>query len=247
MSNHVRPILCGFATFMTVAISISLAHAGGLSLTEAGVSNDMKAIRQSLDAAPPSTLDDAESAWRLLRVYYRYYDELEGQNREADRGWAAEKARPLAEQAYAKHPTSPAVVYWSAMAGLMYLEKNQMKALFIASDLLDRYERARKLDSTMDDWGPDRMLGILSYSLPGWPLSKGDNGKALLHLEKASKHAPNRAVNRLFYAKALLKDGQSEKAARELDFLEKGQWQVSSPHWRTLTESKIRAFAEEVR
>ena len=248
MIRYARSIRFGFAIFFVIgAMSISPAYGDGLSLTEAGVSSDLNAVRKTLDTAPLSTIVNPEDAWRLLRAYYRYYDELDGQNREADRSWAAAKARAIAEQAYAKHPTHPAVVYWSGMAGLAYLETNQMKALFIASDLLARYEKARELDSAMDDWGPDRMLGILAFSLPGWPLSKGDNDKAMLHLEKASQHAPSRAVNRLYYAKALLKDGQTERALRELDFLEKGQWKVSSPHWRMLMEKKIRALAEEAR
>lgn len=207
-------------------------------------SADPDTIRAALPAFRAGATDAASTAHHL-KAYYRYYDELAERNRDAERGKAADAAHELAKKARAAYPKDAQVRYWAAMADVAYLEMNQMKALFIAGDLLAELETARKLDPTVDDWGPDRMLGILYGALPGWPLSKGDVEKGIKHLTLAAEKAPDRAVNRLRLAIVLLKADRRDEAKPHLDFLQKNQWRVSSAHWRKITERQIAETVKE--
>lgn len=209
-------------------------------------SADPDEIRAALPAFQAAATDAAATALHL-KAYYRYYDELAERNREGERGKAADVAHELAKKARAAYPKDASVRYWAAMADVAYLETNQMKALFIAGDLLEELEIARKLDPAVDDWGPDRMLGILYGALPGWPLSKGDNDKAIKHLTLAADKVPDRAVNRLRLAKVLLKAGKRDEAKKHLDFMLQGRWRVSSAHWRKITERQIAETAKEAK
>jgi hypothetical protein len=240
--------LVAIAVFLLSAMDAGPAGAVELErLTQATFSDDTDGIRKVLTEVSAADLKDPEVAGRTLNAYFRYFDELAERDREKDRRWAADSMYELAKAARKAHPSHPEVRYWSAMAGLAYLQTYQMKALFVAGDVMDEMEVVRKLKPELDDWGPDRVLGILYYNLPGWPLSRGDNDKALVHLAKAAEGAPHRAVNRLYHAKTLWKDDQKEKAKGELAFLQKGVWKVSSAHWRTITEKQIGELAEEMK
>jgi hypothetical protein len=240
--------LVAIAVYFLAAMDVSPAGAVELErLTQATLSDDTDGIRKVIAEVAAADLKDPEVAWRTLNAYFRYFDELAERNREKDRQWAADAMYELAKVARKAHPDHAGVRYWSAMAGLSYLQTYQMKALFVAGDVMDEMEVVRKLQPELDDWGPDRVLGILYYNLPGWPLSRGDNDKALVHLAKAAQAAPHRAVNRLYYAKTLWKDNQKEKAKGELGFLQKGEWKVSSAHWRKITEKQIGELAEEMK
>ncbi|CCO22184.1 tetratricopeptide repeat protein [Maridesulfovibrio hydrothermalis] len=72
--------------------------------------------------------------------------------------------------------------------------------------------RASKLSPEVDFGGPDRMLGELYLKAPSPPISIGDLDKALEYYEKAVRLAPDFALNRLGYAKALLEDDETKDA-----------------------------------
>ena len=97
--------------------------------------------------------------------------------------------------------------------------------LFIIKSVLDGFERARRLDPSIDDAGLDRNLGILYHELPLW---YGDRERAIVHLKNACTLAPTRAANRLPLAMELVENGQIDEARQHLKFLEKGDFKVSS-------------------
>lgn len=228
---------------LDIALALCLVSAPPAGVLSAA---DPDAIHAALPAFAEAATDAAATAVHL-QAWYRYYDELAERGRDDERGAAADAVHALAAKARKAYPDSAAVVYWAAMADVAYLETHQMKALFIAGDLLAAFERARKLDPALDDWGPDRMLGILYGALPGWPLSKGDVDKGIAYLTIAATKAPDRAVNRLRLAKLLLKEGRREEAKPHLDFLAAGKWRVSSAHWRAITERQIAELVDEAK
>ncbi len=196
-------------------------------------------IRAAIDGYAKLDAGNPEVAWRLIRAYFAYYDELAERNQEKERVWAADAGYELANQAIKEHPEHPEVVYYAGLIGMAYLDMHQMKALFIVGEVMDRFRKARALKPALDDWGPDRSLGILYHSLPGWPLSQGDRKKAHEHLQRAADNAPERGINRLMLAQVLLALDEPAAAKPHLEFLQKGNWRASSPHWRAITERRI--------
>lgn len=201
------------------------------------------AISQYLDL----DTTDPEIQWRLIRAYYNYYDELAETNQRKQRRWAAEAGYELAKTALKQRPDHAQTVYFSAVIGLCYLDFHRIKAIFLIDDVLDTFKKARQLDPTIDDAGPDRNLGLLYHELPGWPIGPGDRKKALKHLKQAYKIAPQRAANRLPLAKALIEQGQFDEALPHISFVRAGNFKVSSAHWRAIYLRRVEEVADELR
>jgi tetratricopeptide (TPR) repeat protein len=205
---------------------------------------DPAQIRIAAEEYAKLDASDPEVAWRLLFAYYSYYDELAERDRKKDQTWAVDLGHLLAKEAVARHPDDARVVYYAAGVQLGYMNVYRMKAVFILGNTMNLLRRARELDPTIDDWGPDRGLGILYHVLPGWPVSSGDQAKAYEHLSVAAKNAPDRAVNRHMFAKNLIALKRYEEAQEHVDFLQAGKWRVTSEHWRRITSAEVAETAK---
>ena len=75
---------------------------------------------------------------------------------------------------------------------------------------------AARLDPKLDHGGPDRMLGELYLRAPGFPVSIGDSGKAVIYYRRALTQDPNFPENRLGLVEALLADDENVEACKEL-------------------------------
>ncbi len=209
------------------------------------LSGDPARIERAIEIYSRLDVTDTEVAWRLARAWFNLYDELAERNRRDDQRRAAETGYALASEALKKAPRHPGLVYYHALLGLCYLDFHRLKALFIVSDIIDGFKLARELDPRMDDAGPDRNLGLLYHQLPGWPLSVGDDEKALLHLREAARLAPLRAANRLPLAKALADEGEYDEGWKHVAFVRAGEFLVSSPHWRDIYLRRAEEVARE--
>ncbi len=65
--------------------------------------------------------------------------------------------------------------------------------------------------------GPYRALGMLYLKAPAWPKGIGDIDKALDYLSRAANEFPGHPLNHIFYAEALIEDGQTDEATNELE------------------------------
>ncbi|MDJ0780829.1 MAG: hypothetical protein QNJ22_02605 [Desulfosarcinaceae bacterium] len=206
------------------------------------MSGDPIRIRQAIQAYERDDTQQPELQWRLIRAYYNYYDELTERGRRDEQRWAAERGFALAATAYARHPDKIEMVYYYGAIGLCYLDFHRVKALFLIDDIIAAFKRARELDPTIDDAGPDRNLGLLYHELP-WPLK--NRQRAWRHLEAAAQIAPERAANRLPLAKVLAENGRYESGMRHIAFVRKGQFKVSSAHWRAIYLRRVEEIAKE--
>jgi hypothetical protein len=98
--------------------------------------------------------------------------------------------------------------------------------------------RSLALDSSLDDGGPLRLLGMLYLKAPPWPTGIGDGDKALHLLRQAAERYPRHPLNHLFYAEALWEseaDNAEELASKQLAIgrqrLAEGDWGYSREPW----------------
>ncbi len=215
------------------------------AIDAAALSGEPERIRKAIDAYQHHDIEDPEVAWRLVRAYFNYYDELTERDRRDDQQWAADQGYALAKRLVEKHPKHPQLVYYYATIGLCYLDFHRMKAIFLVNDLLDTFHKAAELDPKIDDGGADRSLGLLYYQLPGWPLGKGDKDKALKHLARAVELEPRRAANRLTLAKVLADYERYDEGWTHIEFVRAGDFKVSSPHWKKIYLRRVEEVAEE--
>lgn len=209
------------------------------------MSGDPMRIRKAIAAYEALQSDDVEVQWRLVRAYFNYYDELAERNRRGEQKWAAERGYTMASAAYEKHPDHGSLTYYYAVIGLCFLDFHRVKAVFVIDRLFGLFEKARRLVPDIDDAGPDRNLAILYHEVPGWPLGRGDSAKALSHIEQAVRRSPERAANRIVYAKLLAEHGRYDEGRKHLAFIRAGKFKVSSEHWRRIYLRRVEEVAAD--
>lgn len=140
---------------------------------------------------------------------------------EEDKGVRIKKyqlAIDQADKALAINPKSVPGNFWKAAAiGKQGLDIGIGKALKNARPMRDSLEIVEKIDEKYEFGGVHRALGRLYFKLPGWPLSFGNNDKALEHLKRAVEIAPDHIGNHVFYAEVLLKKGMKDEARKSLE------------------------------
>jgi hypothetical protein len=98
----------------------------------------------------------------------------------------------------------------------LYVKTKGLTAVGRLSELVALLKTAGK-QPQIDDGGPLRVLGLLYVKAPGWPVGPGDLDLGLDLLKKATDSYPEHPLNHLFYAEALIADGQKEQARTELE------------------------------
>ena len=118
-----------------------------------------------------------------------------------------------AKEMIKKHPKEPKAHMWKgALLGSWALEKGLLKALTQLKEIKRSFEKSMELDQNFL-WG-DRLIGRCYRDAPGWPLSYGDNDKAIEYFEKAMKKNPADLRNQLDLAISFNKDKKYEEALK---------------------------------
>ena len=131
-----------------------------------------------------------------------------------------QRAIDAAEQATKVNPKSASGHFWRAAAiGRQGLDKGVLKALNNASTMRDSLEITIEKNEKIERGAAHRALGRLYYELPGFPLSFGNNKKALEHLEKAYAIGPQEPANNAYYAQMLVKNGKKDEAKKYIDYV----------------------------
>lgn len=130
----------------------------------------------------------------------------------------AEDGVAAAQDAGVKDKDPEANYYFALNLGLIV----RAKGLFAINKLPDIAKALEIAISKpeLDRGGPLRVAGMLYLKAPSWPQGIGDLEKAIEHLEKAVEGYPSHPLNYLFYAQAVLEDGDKDKAK---DVLEKAK------------------------
>ena len=136
----------------------------------------------------------------------------------AQREAAFDALTKQAAAARAAQPKDANALIWegivlSSFAG----ERGGLGALGLAKQARADFEQAIKLDPAALDGSAYTSLGVLYYSVPGWPVGFGDDKKAGELLRKGLKINPNGIDPNYFYGDFLQDQGDWKGAAAALE------------------------------
>ncbi len=144
-----------------------------------------------------------------------------------------ERGRNYAEILIHEYPSKIEGHYWLALNLIGICDQSETKGAMLARKLLPRIvnelQKSIEIDQNYDQAGAHRILGRIYYEAPAWPFSIGDLHKSLLHLEMATKIAPNNSTNRLFLAETFLRLGDKRHFRAEIDELLKTKQYSNKP------------------
>ena len=126
----------------------------------------------------------------------------------------------IADQALALNGNDVRALFWKAVAmGKMAEGSGIVNALRMLRPMEKNLLSVIALDEKYENAGAHRALGRMYHKLPGFPLSFGDNQKALKHLKRAHDLFPSDVITRAFYAELLYDVGRIEEARKHADFV----------------------------
>jgi tetratricopeptide (TPR) repeat protein len=102
-------------------------------------------------------------------------------------------------------------------------EKGVLKSLSLIKPIQKCAEKVLELDESYFYGGPWRVLGRIYNKVPGWPVSIGDNRKALECFEAALEFGPKFYLNHLYVAECYQSLNDKKKAKEHL------QWVIDAP------------------
>jgi tetratricopeptide (TPR) repeat protein len=127
----------------------------------------------------------------------------------------------LAKQAAAARAAQPkdanALIWEGIVLSSFAGERGGLGALGLAKQARADFEQAIKLDPTALDGSAYTSLGVLYYSVPGWPVGFGDDKKARELLRKGLQVNPNGIDPNYFQGDFLQDQGDWKGAAAALD------------------------------
>jgi tetratricopeptide (TPR) repeat protein len=125
-----------------------------------------------------------------------------------------------ADRALALNAKDTRGLFWKAAAlGKIAEDGGILNALKILRPLENMLLQVVELDEKYENAGAHRALGRMYHQLPGFPISFGNNRKALKHLERAHELFPRDIITRVFYAEVLYDEGRKEEARKHADFV----------------------------
>lgn len=193
-------------------------------------------------ATQACTLDKKSKAYSVLlsRTSFIVADSLEGDEDKLQK--CAEIGVTAARHAGINKDNPEACYYFAVNQGIILYKKG----LFGLSKLPEIFEALKisQKNEEIDFGGPLRVLGMMYLRAPAWPTGIGDLDKSLELLEKASKKYPAHPQNLMFYAQALIEDGDKDKAIANLDMA----YKLATPEiWGMYYSKKWRAEIDELR
>lgn len=127
----------------------------------------------------------------------------------------------LAKQAAAARAAQPkdanALIWEGIVLSSFAGERGGLGALGLAKQARADYEQAIKLDPNALDGSAYTSLGVLYYSVPGWPVGFGDDKKARELLRKGLQINPDGIDPNYFYGDFLQDQGDWKGAAAALE------------------------------
>jgi len=114
--------------------------------------------------------------------------------------------------------------FWLAVNyGSFGKEEGMLYAMRLIDPIEKHTRKALEIDESYFYGAPLRVLGRLYNQLPGWPLSRGDNKKALDFMLKALKHGPTFYLNHIYIADIYSGLKKKDKAREHLE------WVIKAP------------------
>lgn len=175
---------------------------------------------------------NVEAVWQFGRASF---DRAEFSADSTERAALAQPAIDACEHALVQNDKSAALHYYLAMNLGQLARTKGIGALRLVRQMEKEFQRAADLNSQLDYAGPDRNLGELYLSAPGWPTSIGSNSKARQHLMRAVQIAPDYPENHLDLLECYINTGDDEAAQAEaqkiFNMLPKAREQFTGEEW----------------
>jgi len=170
----------------------------------------------SRDEAEQWAAEATEDVWASLKAANCYAFLVKTETDKALRLRDAGTGRQLAETAVQRQPGSGLAHYLYAYLTGLEAENDPLHGLERVPVIEKEARLASELSPSIDNGGPDRMLGELYLRAPGMPVSIGDGEKSIACYRRALTIAPSFAENRLGLAEALLNEEEAAEACKEL-------------------------------
>ncbi len=117
-------------------------------------------------------------------------------------------------------PTNIESQFWTSVCmGLLGDEQGILNSIFLLGPMESSIEKCLKLDESYYYGGPLRVAGLFYHRIPSWPISKGDNRKALEYLQKALIYGPEFCLNHLYISYVYKALNQKAKAKEHLNWI----------------------------
>jgi tetratricopeptide (TPR) repeat protein len=131
-----------------------------------------------------------------------------------------EKGIEFGKQGIALNKENIESTFWLGVCyGLLGDEQGIMSSFFLLDPIESCFSQALKLDESYFYGAPLRSMGFFYHRIPSWPVSKGDNKKALAYLEKALTYGPDFYLNHLYIAFVYKSLGNKEKFKYHLEWI----------------------------
>lgn len=156
-----------------------------------------------------------------------------------------EKGVEMGKLGIQKYPNSILSHFWlGTNMGLVGQENGVLSSLFLVGDVERHIRKSLELDESYFYGAPHRAWGYILFALPPWPISKGDNKKALFHMEKALHFGPKFPMNYLYMGEILYALNEKRRAREYWETLV--QWPKNGYHDRENEkfQNKAKSFLE---
>ena len=148
-----------------------------------------------------------------------------------------EDAVAIADQSLKLNANDVRGLFWkSAAMGKIAEDSGVFNALRMLRPMESMLLRVVELDERYENAGAHRALGRMYHKLPGFPISFGNNDKALMHLKRAHELFPQDVITHVFYAELLYDTGKKQEARHHAEFV------LAMP----IADEDAREFAEYV-
>lgn len=221
---------------LSVLLVILLFMSGSISFAEANGDQDGRTeaeqdfIHKSAQYKRFPT--DPDAAWKFGRACFDWAEFAVDKNARAE---IAKDGILACRRAIALRDDLAAAHHYLALNLGQLARTKLLGALSLVDEMEHELKRAIVLDRSFGYGAPDRSLGLLYLEAPKWPLSIGNQEKALFHLEKAVQISPEYPENLLCALEASLKWNDSERLERQIKafkiVLPQSKSRFSGPLW----------------
>ncbi len=184
-----------------------------------------------------------EALWKGAKACYFYGNYTKEDASDKEKMIIFQDGINRAKAAVALNPDGVEGHFWLGVLYGVYGEaKGIFKSLSLVPDIKREMATCRKLDKTVEAYGPDRVLGRMFYKLP-W-FSGGSNKKAIVLLEASLKGAPKYDLTRLYLAEVYKSKGMKAKALAEVKYIVNNKpelrWAAEYPSIKRRAEKLLR-------
>ncbi len=174
-----------------------------------------KRLKEAREKFRMTTTPD-DTAWQLGAACFK---RAEFAKDNPERAALAQEGIDACRKLVAEQPKNPGGHYYLSMNIGQMARVRQLKALGMVKEMEHHFNLARELDETFSHAGSDRNLGLLYFRAPRF-ISVGNKERALKHLRRAAKLAPEYPSNLLNLLEAHIDAEDENGVAAECATLE---------------------------